>query len=152
RNLQVGKSGELYYLASPAEPAIRALNAPAALERLVLSEREAKTVLDGVEDYRVSRDGNKLLLLQEGRWKSAGAAPEIEPGSLTPLPVDALSVRIEPRAEWRQIAREAWRLNRDFFYDPGYHGVDWDGVWDRYAPFLEHAATRARSEEHTSEL
>jgi tricorn protease len=37
---------------------------------------------------------------------------------------------------------EAWRINRDFFYDPGYHGADWPAVRERYAAFLPHLATR----------
>ena len=58
-------------------------------------------------------------------------------------PVEDVSIMIDPRAEWRQILREAWRLNRDFFYAPNYHGVDWNGVWKKYEPLLDHAATRS---------
>ena len=42
-----------------------------------------------------------------------------------------------------QILREAWRLNRDFFYAPNYHGIDWNAMWNKYEPFLDHAATRS---------
>ncbi len=143
RNLQVGKSGEVWYLATPEVPAIEALNRPATLTRLVLAERQAEPVLEEVDDSRGSRDGTKLLGRQGDTWKTAEVAAKIEADALAPLPVDGVSVRIDPRAEWRQIAREAWRLNRDFFYAPNYHGVDWDAVWDKYAPFLDHAATRA---------
>ena len=53
----------------------------------------------------------------------------------TPEPI---SVRIEPRAEWAQIFREAWRINRDYFYDPGMHGADWPAMRRKYAAFLPH--------------
>ncbi|HET6628475.1 MAG TPA: PDZ domain-containing protein [Woeseiaceae bacterium] len=143
RNLQVGKSGELYYLASPAVPAIKALNSAATLKRFALAEGAEETVLEEIDDYRVARDGGKLLFRQGGAWKWAEATAKVDAGSATPLPVETVSVYIDPRREWRQIAREAWRLNRDFFYDPGYHGVDWGAVWEKYEPFLAHTATRA---------
>ena len=78
-----------------------------------MKEREAKTLLAGVDAYYVSGNGEKVLLRQGKTWKVAPAA-EIKPESATPLPVDAVSVLIDPRQEWRQIMREAWRLNRDY--------------------------------------
>src|SRR5262245_4528214 len=53
-----------------------------------------------------------------------------------------MDLRIEPRAEWQQIFDEAWRINRDYFYDPNMHGADWPAVRKKYAPFLKHLATR----------
>ena len=71
RGLQVGKSGELYYLWTPATPAINALNTPGELKRFVMKERTAKTLIAGVDAYFVSADGEKVLLRQgkssEGR-------------------------------------------------------------------------------------
>ena len=26
---------------------------------------------------------------------------------------------------------DAWRINRDYFYDPGMHGLDWKAIHDR---------------------
>lgn len=43
---------------------------------------------------------------------------------------------VDPAAEWPQILREAWRIQRDFFYDPAMHGVDWDAMWTRWSQFL----------------
>ena len=59
------------------------------------------------------------------------------------MPIEDVSITVDPRAEWRQILREAWRLNRDFFYAPNYHGIDWNATWKKYEPFLDHAATRS---------
>ncbi|MCK7482686.1 MAG: hypothetical protein M0C28_40370 [Candidatus Moduliflexus flocculans] len=50
--------------------------------------------------------------------------------------VDAVEVRVDPRAEWPQIFDEAWRINRDYFYDPGMHGADWKAMKAKYAAFL----------------
>ena len=49
---------------------------------------------------------------------------------------------IDPRAEWRQIFTDAWRIERDFFYDPHMHGVNWNLMRERYSRMLNDAATR----------
>ncbi|HKS59116.1 MAG TPA: PDZ domain-containing protein [Steroidobacteraceae bacterium] len=143
RGLQAGKSGELYYLWTPATPAITALEAPGELKRFVMKERAAKTLIAGVDAYFLSQDGEKVLLRQGKSLKVAPAGGEIKPESATAVALEDVSILIDPRAEWRQILREAWRLNRDFFYAPTYHGVDWNAMWKKYEPFLDHCATRS---------
>ena len=68
----------------------------------------------------------------------ADGTPKVGDGKL------ALGLRMEldPRAEWQQIFREAWRIERDFFYVPNLHGADWNAVWRMYAPWVEHVAHR----------
>jgi tricorn protease len=97
--------------------------------------------LAGVDAYFVSTDGEKLLVRQ-GKSIKIAPAGEIKPEAASAVPVEDVSIVVDPRAEWRQILREAWRLNRDFFYAPNYHGMDWNAVWKKYEPFLDHAATR----------
>jgi tricorn protease len=58
------------------------------------------------------------------------------------LRLDEMRAAIDPRAEWKQIFRDAWRLERDFFYDEGMHGVDWDAMYTRYGKLIDDAATR----------
>jgi tricorn protease len=60
------------------------------------------------------------------------ASPAINKGKLN---IDTIEVRVEPRAEWAQIFDEAWRINRDYFYAPNYHGADWSAK-AKYQPFL----------------
>ena len=57
------------------------------------------------------------------------------------IAVDTIEVTIDPRAEWKQIFDEAWRINRDYFYAPNMHGVDWAKQREKYAAFLPHLAT-----------
>jgi tricorn protease len=58
--------------------------------------------------------------------------------------VDLARVRlsVEPGAEWEQMLREAWRRMRDHFWHPGLQGVDWDAIYERYAPLVQRASTR----------
>jgi tricorn protease len=67
----------------------------------------------------------------------AGGGPGAA-GDAKVLNLDAIEVRVEPREEWKQILHEAWRVNRDFFYDPNMHGADWPAVKTKYEQFLPH--------------
>jgi tricorn protease len=59
------------------------------------------------------------------------------------LNFENIEVRVEPRAEWKQIFDEAWRINRDFFYDPNMHGADWPAMKKKYEVFLPHCTSSA---------
>jgi tricorn protease len=58
------------------------------------------------------------------------------------LKLDTIQVRIDPVAEWAEIFSDAWRINRDYFYDPGMHGADWKALRAKYAAFLPDVTTR----------
>ena len=55
----------------------------------------------------------------------------------------ATSLKAMARAEWRQVFDEAWRLERDFFYEPNMHGLDWDAMHAKYLPLVDRVTTRA---------
>nr|MDQ5873588.1 PDZ domain-containing protein [Acidobacteriota bacterium] len=58
------------------------------------------------------------------------------------LKTGAIEVKVDPRSEWPEMFNEAWRINRDYFYDPNMHGVNWAAMRERYAQFLPHVAVR----------
>src|ERR687890_427446 len=53
-----------------------------------------------------------------------------------------MQMMVDPAAEWKQIYTDVWRIERDYFYDPNMHGVNWKGVHDQYAKMLEASADR----------
>ncbi len=59
------------------------------------------------------------------------------------LNLSSVQVKIDPQAEWKNIFNEAWRVNRDYFYDPGMHGVDWEAMNEKYSQFLPDVTTRS---------
>jgi tricorn protease len=141
--LSAGAAGQLFYLEAPPEGP-RGEDAPRGptLKRFDLSKRKSEVVLAGVAEYHLSADGKKALVFSPPEsWSIIDAAGKPEPGKGR-LKVDAIELRIEPRAEWEQIFDEAWRINRDYFYDPNMHGADWKAVRKKYAAFLPHLATR----------
>jgi len=139
-SLVPGEAGQLLYLKSQRGE-FRDDSGPAALARFDLKERKEKILLEGVGSFSLSRDRKKLLYTTRDGSFVTPLADSIDK-SKGKLALDAVEVRIDPRAEWRQIFDEAWRINRDYFYDPGMHGADWPAMKERYARFLPHLATR----------
>jgi tricorn protease len=132
-NLQVGAAGHVYYL--------RTTDGATSLNRYDLSARKNETLLPSVADYIVSADAKKLLYRSGTNWSIVPTTRAIQP-SEGRIPVDTIEVRIDPVQEWKQIFDEAWRINRDYFYAPNMHGIDWAKQKAKYAAFLPHAATR----------
>ena len=111
------------------------------LHRYDLKKREGREFLKGVNGYEVSADGKKLLYRSGSTWGivETKAKPKSGDGKLN---TGALQAKVDPRAEWRQMYLEAWRIMRDFFYDETLHGVDWQAAYDKYAPYLDHVRHR----------
>jgi tricorn protease len=133
-NLQTGTDGQVYYL--------KTVDGKTSLNRYDLTSRKNETLLPEANDYVVSADGKKLLYRNGNAWSIVPTTKKIEP-SEGRIGVDTIEVRIDPRTEWKQIFDEAWRINRDYFYAPNMHGVDWAKQKEKYAAFLPDVATRA---------
>ncbi|SPE62795.1 Peptidase S41 (fragment) [Verrucomicrobia bacterium] len=105
-----------------------------------LEKREQKTILEDVDDAVVAAKGEKILV----RRKSEYAIIEPKEGQKfeKKLSLNSMETVIDPVAEWHQLFTEAWRLERDFFYDPNMHGVDWEAMRRRYEGLLQDAVTR----------
>ncbi|MCG6927260.1 MAG: PDZ domain-containing protein, partial [Acidobacteria bacterium] len=119
------------------------------LHRFSLEEREAEVFARGARQVSVSMDGKKLLYRTEDGWTIVGTDGPGGNGEGPPEKGDdealhvSLRMRLDRGAEWRQIFDESWRYMRDFFYDPGMHGNDWDAVYRRYAPLVPWVRHRA---------
>jgi tricorn protease len=105
-----------------------------------LDKREEKTVLVNVDDMQLSSDRQKILVRRANSW--AIVKPEENQKFEKPLRTSEMHMMVDPAAEWQQIFTDAWRIERDFFYDPNMHGVDWNLVKERYGNMLKGAITR----------
>lgn len=119
---------------------------------------EAKSFAEDIGDYQLSNDGKKLLLV---KWSKHGAGDMfvVDTGAKAPDKMDKDKLRvsdwrlaIDPRAEWRQMFTDAWRMHREFSFDPGMRGVDWDAVYARYQPLLSRVADRNELEDLTGQM
>ncbi|MCH7345342.1 PDZ domain-containing protein [Pelomonas sp. CA6] len=144
--LAVAADGSLYYLerrqpgVSHEPPTAGGDEGGAELYRFDFEERKATLLKTGVREFSLSPDGRKLLLQLPGGKMEVGATG----AKLEAKPVDlaGLKMRVDPRAEWRQIFDETWWMQKEFFYDPGLHGLDWRAVYRRYLPLLAHVQRR----------
>jgi len=142
-----GKSGILFLAEAPLVASEEDPNANQTIQKFDLSKRKVDKLIDEVNDFTVSFDGEKILYRKGDVWttvstddSAAGGGPP-KPG-FGPLKLDGWEVYVEPRAMWKQIYNETWRIERDFFYDPHYHGLDLDKVKKKYAAYLEGIASR----------
>jgi len=143
--LEAGKAGILFLREAPAVPSLDSQDdgpASFSVAKFDLSTRKTEPFLSGALAFHVSANGEKALYRQGKGWFIAGtaAAPKAGEGALK---LAEMEVYADPRAEWSQMYREAWRIERDFLYDPNHHGLNLISAEKKYAPFLQGAGGRA---------
>ncbi|HKN60683.1 MAG TPA: PDZ domain-containing protein, partial [Candidatus Acidoferrales bacterium] len=138
--LFAGKTGDLFILELP--PAPDSDGPPRlALSKFDLSKRKSEQLVAGIQSASVSFNGEKYLYREGESWFIASTAAAAKPGEGA-LKLEAMQVWVEPRAEWKQMYSEIWRIERDFFYDPHFHGLNLHALEKQYEPYLDRIATR----------
>ncbi|MEQ8871970.1 MAG: PDZ domain-containing protein [Cytophagales bacterium] len=112
-----------------------------ALNYYDTEEEKVKTIISDINGYEVSADGKKILLSQKQNYAviSVASDQKIE----KTVPIQKMVMEIDPRAEWKQIFMDVWRIERDYFYDPNMHGVDWNAMKEKYGKLVDEANSRA---------
>ena len=116
-----------------------------AIWRFTLEKRKPETVLSDVDAFSLSFDGSKALYARKNVWTIA-SVDDLKPGEAAPgkpLNLGGLETVIDPRAEWRQMYHETWRIERDFLYDPHTHGLNIPKIETKYKPYLDNLASRS---------
>ena len=104
-------------------------------------EKRKEVVITAADDYEISRNGKKMLIVKEGKYYVIDL-PKDEVKLEKPVSLENVKCIVDRQAEWRQIYYEAWRQMRDFFYVPNMHGVDWEKIRDKYAVLLPYVNNR----------
>lgn len=142
-NLSAGAAGSFYY----TEPLPGGGPLALRLQRYQVRERVAAPFLEGIRAYSLSGDKKKLLYqASAGGGANWGVVSTERPGVKVgdgPIGVAQLEMRVDPRAEWEQIFRETWRIQREYFYDEKMHGNNWQAIYDKYLPLVQHVGHRA---------
>lgn len=128
RQVMAGPEGTVFVAeAIPNQPGY-------TLQKFTLKDREAKEFVGGVRSASISSDGKKMLSRVGSSWKIMDTGkPSGKDGKS--IKVD-LKMKLDRSQEWKQIFEEAWRYERDYFYDPNLHGRDWEEVHKRYSPLI----------------
>jgi tricorn protease len=132
-NLQAVSNGILYQRGDDAS-SLRFYN---------IDDRKEETILETLQGYELSANGEKIIAsLGRNQYTIVGVKPGQKPAD-TMLKLDNMEMRIDPKAEWAQQFNDAWRILRDWFYDPNMHGLDWAGIREKYGQLLPFVAHRA---------
>lgn len=126
------KEGELYYLSSSFH------SRDSKLYTFAFEDRKEEELLP-LNIYEVAASGEKMFYYSDGSWHVSDLGKKSEDA---PLDLASISIKIDPKQEWNNIFEEAWRVNRDYFYDPGMHGVDWNAMKVKYAPLIAQASCK----------
>jgi tricorn protease len=139
-NLSLTKT-HLYYTdyvrdATKSENVLKAL-------KITSEDPEPKDVLKGIRGYELSADGKKIVVRKSSDFYVFDANGS-DPGKLEEKKVSlsGWNFMVDPVEEWKQIFTDAWRSERDYFYDPNLHGVDWQAIYDRHLPLVDRVTER----------
>lgn len=137
--LAAGKEGELFIVAVPRDGGEEGPSL--TLYKFDMAKRKSDEIASGIRNVSISFNGEKMLYQQGEDWSIASTAERVKPDN-GKLKLDDMEVWVDPQAEWKQMYREIWRIERDFLYDAHYHGLNLPAAEKEYAAFLPGIATR----------
>jgi tricorn protease len=138
--LCAGKEGELFLQQAEAQ-AETVDEGPLTLLKFTLGDRKATPLASGINDIKLSFDGEKFLFRKDKDWGIASTAEPLKPGEGL-LDTGAMEVGVNPREEWKQMYHEVWRIERDYFYASNYDGLDIAAAEKQYLAFLPGIVSR----------
>ena len=143
--------GKRLYLTSAEAPA----GSKTMLRTIVIDNKRTpmETFLEDVSRYELSLDLKKIMLRRANDWYIVDAGAKA-PADLATSKVNLAdwSFNLDPREEWRQEFVDAWRMERDYFYDRGMNGADWPAIRKRYAPLVDRITDRAELSDILSQM
>ncbi len=130
------------------------INASSHLKVVAITNEDPKVedVATGVNGFEITRDGSKLLIRRGQNYFMVNAGTGSANLSDAQIDFSGWSFAINPREDWRQIYKDAWRMHRDYFYDPNMHGVDWEAMYYKYLPLVDRVTTRNELSDILGEL
>jgi len=154
-----GIKGKALFTSFPVEASLKSRwdqndAARGALFVYDFAQFKEEQLIGGIAGFDLSRDFSTLVYTTGRRLRvvKAGEKPREEKeksnsrdgGRSTGwINLDRIRLQVDPAAEWQQMYREAWRLQREHFWTEDMSGVDWQRVYDRYYPLLERIASRS---------
>lgn len=115
-------------------------DAKPSLKYYDIEDRKEKNISDNIDNYKLSANGEKILVKRGNSY--AVIKPSENQKLDKPIRLNEMEMNVDPALEWKEIFTDAWRIERDYFYDPNMHGVNWNLVKERYQNMLKDAVTR----------
>jgi len=151
----IGTRGRAYFVSHPVEGSLGQSSSgepkpTGRLEVFDFEKQKIEQVADNVNDVAISHDNGTMIYRSAKRLRVFAAGSRLEEkdgeeGNPNSGWIDLSRARVPvlPQAEWAQMYREAWRLQRDFFWTEGMLGIDWEKVYHRYLPLIARLNTRS---------
>jgi len=147
-DLYTGPDGVLFLVEAPIEQSFS--GQPRQVHRFDRATQRTDRILQDICQFDVSLNGDKVLYAKtqdrKRRWFIASGGTSMdwsrEP-STKMLDLDSMEVYVDPRVEWEHLFEQVWRIQRDFLYDPGLHGLNLEKVKEKYRPFLKNIVCRS---------
>ncbi|MEQ1827107.1 MAG: S41 family peptidase [Pirellula sp.] len=144
-NLAVSKDA-VYYTSQPSDNRSDTAFGPPAVNLMAIpiknKDNEAKQIADGILDFELSADGLKMLIKKRTELFVVPAGPSTRNLTEGRLDLRGWSFSMDVSEDFRQMFVDAWRLQRDYFYDANMHGVDWKAMLQKYLPLVDRITTR----------
>jgi tricorn protease len=151
----LGIKGKALFSSYPVEGALNQTWYPSGtppakgkIEVYDFDEQKCDLFVKEITGFDISRNRKTLIYRSGRRLRVLDAGTKPENGGDGPgrksgwLDLDRVKVSIDPASEWQQMYRQAWRLQRDYFWTEDMSGLDWQEVYRRYWPLLSRVATR----------
>lgn len=135
-----GAPGNYRHLAATPDGVLY-LTGPGRLALYNLEAKAEQPIIEGIQDYDISADSKRIIFQVRDNYGIAPVAPGQKPDAGL-LRLDGMMMKIDPKAEWAQEYTDAWRIMRDWFYDPNMHGIDWRAMRDKYGALVPYIANR----------
>ncbi|MBT8230404.1 MAG: PD40 domain-containing protein, partial [Bacteroidia bacterium] len=103
---------------------------------------KAKRILEDVRGFKMTQNGKKLLIRKGKHFYMSKAGTSELDLKEDKIDLNGWKFSIVPREDWTQIFTDAWRMERDYFYDRNMHGVDWKAMYEKYLPLVDRVTTR----------
>ena len=137
--------GKLVYMTTPLRSFETALHGEEPeLHSFDMAKRKDTVLTSPLDDYALSADGSAALIKNKDAYSIVGTAGDgkAEGETAKALDLSHMQELVDPRAEWREMYEQAWRLERDFFFNPQMNGVNWPEIRTRYEKLLPEVACR----------
>jgi tricorn protease len=105
-------------------------------------ENEVVNIATSINEFNLSGDGKKLLIRDKNGIVVINADGKKPEPKKNMVDLAKWAFTIDPAEDWKQMFKDAWRMERDYFYDRNMHGVDWQTVYDQYSPLVDRVTDR----------